>query len=373
MVTPGTTAVVLAGGIGSRFWPASRPARPKQLLALTGDDPLIVDTVRRAERLVGADNVRLLTGGELVEPFRSVLPEYPAGRFWVEPVARSTGPVLAWAAARIAAADPEGVMVSLHADHLIRPYEAFEAAIRKAVAAARQRHVLVCLGIRPDRPETGYGYIEPGAAREPEGEVPTVHAVRRFVEKPDPETARRYVDAGFLWNSGIFVWRAVDLLDAVRRFTPEIAPALRALEAGSGPGAGADDPAAVEAFFEHVEPISIDVGVLERAEEVEVVAARFEWDDVGTWSALARTRTADAAGNVTAGAAASGRVELIEARDNVVWSEDGRIVLFGVDGLVVVRSGDETLVTRRELAPQLKRALARIEMEPEAQQEEDSR
>lgn len=349
-----TIAVVLAGGIGSRFWPASRPARPKQLLALAGDVPLIVDTVRRAERLVGAENVRLLTGGELVAPFRSVLPEYPEQRFWVEPVARSTGPALAWAAARLAAENPEVLMVSLHADHLIRPFETFETSIIRAARAAFERHVLVCLGIRPDRPETGYGYIELG-----ESTSPGVHAVRRFVEKPDFDTARSYLETGrYLWNSGIFVWRASDFLDAVRRLAPEIAPALPALEPG---GAG------VEAFFDRVEPVSVDVGVLERADEVEVVTAEFEWDDVGTWSALARTRAADAAGNVALGNAA-----LIEARDNIVWSEDGRVVLFGVDELVVVQSGGETLVTRRELAPELKRAVAVLEADAKPADESEN-
>lgn len=342
MDIPPTIAVVLAGGIGSRFWPASRPTRPKQLLPLGGDDPLIVDTVRRAERLVGAENVRLLTGAELVAPFRSVLPEYPEERFWVEPVARSTGPALAWAAARIAADHPDATMVSLHADHLIRPFDEFETAIIRAARAAYERHVLVCLGIRPTRPETGYGYIELG-----DETAPAVRAVRQFVEKPDPDTARGYVEGGrHLWNSGIFVWRAGDFLDALRRLTPEIAPALPALEQGD---------AGVEAFFDRVEPVSVDVGVLERADDVEVVVAEFEWDDVGTWTALARTREADADGNVT-----SGDAVLVEAHDNIVWSEDGRVVLFGVDDLVVVHSGGETLVTRRDLAPQLKRALTRL-------------
>lgn len=342
MDIPPTIAVVLAGGIGSRFWPASRPARPKQLLALAGDDPLIVDTVRRAERLVGAENVRLLTGAELVAPFRSVLPEYPEERFWVEPVARSTGPALAWAAARVAAADPDATIVSLHADHLIRPFDEFETAIVRAARASYKRHGLVCLGIRPTRPETGYGYIELG-----DETAPGVRAVRQFVEKPDLDTARGYVAGGrHLWNSGIFVWRAGDFLDAVRRLTPEISRALPALDEG---GAG------VEAFFDQVEPVSVDVGVLERADDVEVVVAEFEWDDVGTWTALARSRATDTDGNVTIGDAA-----LVEAHDNIVWSEDGRVVLFGVDDLVVVHSGGQTLVTRRELAPQLKRALAQL-------------
>lgn len=348
MAILGTTAVVLAGGIGSRFWPASRPDRPKQLLPLAGDDPLIVDTVRRAERLVGVGQVRLLTGAALVEPFRSVLPDYTEAHFWVEPVARSTGPALAWAAARIVADDPGGVMVSLHADHLIRPFEAFAGAVERAVAAARERHALVCLGIRPTRPETGYGYIEPG-----EGTGPGVRVVRRFVEKPDAATAREYLAAGdYLWNSGIFVWRAADFLAAIRRYTPEIAGALPALDA---PVDGAD------AFFGAVQPISVDVGVLERADDVEVVPGDFAWDDVGTWSALARTRDADTDGNVTVG-----RVRAIEARDNIVWSENGRVVLFGVEDLVVVRSGGETLVTHRDLAPELKRAISQLDLDSRA-------
>jgi mannose-1-phosphate guanylyltransferase len=351
MTSSRTIAVVLAGGIGSRFWPASTPARPKQLLALAGDSPLIVDTVRRAERLVGGDAVRLLTGRELVAPFQSVLPEYPDDRFWVEPAARSTGPVLAWAAARLAAEDPDAVMISLHADHVIRPFDAFEETIGRAVAAARERNSLVCLGIRPTRPETGYGYIELG-----DETAPGVHAVRQFVEKPDAATAEAYTASGrHLWNTGIFVWRAADFLEAVRWWTPEIAPALDLL---------ADDPtdrANVEAFFDGVEPVSVDVGVLERADRVETAVASFEWDDVGTWSALARTRPADDGGNYTVGP-----TRVVEGAGNVVWSEEGRIVLFGVDDLVVVRSGGETLVTRRDLAPDLKRVLARLDGEGDA-------
>lgn len=340
-----TTAVVLAGGVGSRFWPASTPARPKQLLALAGDDALIVETVRRAERLVGVDAVRLLTGRELVAPFQSVLPRYPDDRFWVEPAARSTGPVLAWAAARLVAEDPDAVMISLHADHVIEPFEAFNETIARAVAAARDRNSLVCLGIRPNRPEVGYGYIELG-----DETAPGVHAVRQFVEKPDADTAEAYTASGrHLWNTGIFVWRAADFLDAVRRFTPEIAPALPALEVDPV------DRDNVVAFFDQVEPVSVDVGVLERADRVETAVASFEWDDVGTWAALARTRPADENGNYAVGPA-----RVLEGSGNVVWSEDGRVVLFGVDDLVVVRSGDDTLVTRRDLAPDLKRALARL-------------
>mgnify|MGYP001819805164 CR=1 FL=1 len=331
-----TFAVVLAGGIGSRFWPASTPDRPKQLLALAGDAPLIVETVRRAESLVPPERVRLLTGRDLVAPFQSVLPDYPDERFWVEPEARGTGPALAWAAARIESEAPGAMMISLHADHLIRPVSEFAQTIDRALDAAATRGSLVCLGVTPTRPESGYGYIEVG---ETVGDG--LHAVSKFVEKPDADTAGVYVESGrHLWNTGIFVWRAADFLAAVEHCCEEIAPALPVL-ARDG----------VESFFADVPHISVDVGVLERATNVDTAVATFEWDDVGTWEALARTNRGDAGGNV-----ALGRTSVIEGSGNIDWSDSGRVVLFGVDDQVVVRSGEEILVMRRDLAPQHNRA-----------------
>ncbi len=335
-----TFAVVLAGGIGSRFWPASTPDRPKQLLPLGGDAPLIVETVRRAERLVGPEYVRLLTGRDLVTPFRRVLPDYPEERFWVEPEARNTGPVLTWAATRIEREAPGAIMISLHADHLISPFEEFAKTIERAKRAAYERGSLVCLGITPTRAETGYGYVETGATV---GDG--VHAVSRFIEKPGLEAARTYMRSGrHLWNTGIFVWRAADFLLAIERWCEEIAPALPALEN--------DD---IEAFFAGVRPVSVDIGVLERADNVETATATFAWDDLGTWEAIARTREADSSGNFK-----SGPVRVIDGSDNIVWSESGRVVLFGVEDLVVVTTDDETLVMRRDLAPQLNKLLERL-------------
>lgn len=231
-------------------------------------------------------------------------------------------------------------MISLHADHLISPFEAFAETIERAKCAARERGSLVCLGITPTRAETGYGYVEAGA---PVSDG--VRTVNRFIEKPELEAARTYLDSGrHLWNTGIFVWRAADFLVAVERWCEEIAPALPAL--------AKDD---VEKFFADVRPVSVDIGVLERADNVETATATFEWDDLGTWEAIARTREADSSGNFT-----SGLVRVIDGSNNIVWSEAGRVVLFGVEDLVVVKSGDETLVMRRDLAPQLKKVLERL-------------
>jgi len=332
-------AVVLAGGEGSRFWPASRPERPKQLLPLGSARPLIEDTLTRAEALVGPERVRVIASAPLVEPLCAAAPGLDGSRFLVEPVARNTGPALVWAAFEIERASPGALMISLHADHVIHPVDELLETIRRAAEAA-DRGSLVCIGVEPDRPETGYGYIEVG---ESTGE--RTSRARRFVEKPDRATAEKYVaTGGFLWNTGIFVWRAADLLSAVRDLAPEISGALPLLESDGA-----------EAFFAAVEAVSIDVSVLERSPSVEVVRASFAWDDVGSWNALARTRHADEQGNIIVGPAAA-----FESANNIVWAEDGEIVLFGVDDLVVVRSGDHTLVARRSSAPDLKRLVERL-------------
>jgi len=332
-------AVVLAGGEGSRFWPASRPDRPKQLLALGSPRPLIQDTLARAQALVGPDRVRVVASEPLIASLCAAAPGLSRTRFLVEPAARSTGPALAWAAYEIEKLSPGALMISLHADHVIEPLSELVETIDRAISAAR-RGSLVCLGVGPDRPETGYGYVEIG-----EGTGDRTWRARRFVEKPDLETAEGYLaGGGFLWNSGIFVWRAADLLAAMRELAPEISSALPLLD-NEGP----------EAFFEAVEPVSIDVAVMERSPAVEVALASFAWDDVGSWNALARTRTGDHDGNVLVGSA-----KAVDSARNVVWAEEGTIVLFDVEDLVVVRSGDVTMVTRRSSAPQLKKLVGRL-------------
>jgi len=334
-------AVILAGGVGSRFWPASTRSRPKQLLPLGSERPLIADTVERADRLVGLERTRIVAGTHLVEPIRQACPELEPEHFFVEPRARGTGPALAWAAWRLRRRDPEAVMISLHADHMIRPYQAFRRTASRALDAASEDGRLYCLGKRPTRPEIGYGYLHLGDQL---GE--SRWEVEEFVEKPDRETASAYLESGdHLWNTGIFAWRCDALLEEAAERSPEIGPALERLREEDGPG-----------FFRDVEPISVDEGVLERSDRVGCVEAAFEWDDVGTWTALARTRGADEEGNTTVGPARA-----VDSRDNIVWSEDGEVTLFGVSDLVVVRSGEHTLVTTREAAPRLKELLAERE------------
>ncbi|MEZ4414200.1 MAG: sugar phosphate nucleotidyltransferase [Gemmatimonadota bacterium] len=334
--------LILAGGVGSRFWPVSTPARPKQLLPLGSERPLIVDTVERLDGLVPLDRVRVLTGAALVAPIRAAT-GLPESCFLVEPAARGTCPVLAWAAWTIERDHPGAVLASIHADHVIEPADAFRALLADSARAACERGLLLTTAVSPTRPETGYGYIEPGDVLGTYGSA-ELRRVRRFVEKPDHETAGRYIQDGFLWNSGIFIWSARTFLDELTQTAPEVASELSRLEVGD-----------VDGFFKHVPVCTVDEAVLERSKRVGTVPATYAWDDVGAWEALSRTRRPDAHGNIAVGDAFS-----VDAHGNIVFSEEGPVVLFGVDDLVVVRSGALTFVTSRARSPHLKDLLARL-------------
>ncbi|NNM35087.1 MAG: mannose-1-phosphate guanylyltransferase [Gemmatimonadetes bacterium] len=338
MTDPPLWITILAGGVGSRFWPVSTPARPKQLLPLASQEPLIVDTIQRARKLK-SQGLRVLTGRTMVEPIQEAT-GLRNHEFLIEPQAKGTGPVLFWAAWELAKEDPDAVIVSLHSDHVIRPEPAFVGLLRTAAALAARDSLLLTVAVPPDRPETGYGYIRPGeSVTAPEGY--RAYRVDAFVEKPDRETARRYVDEGYRWNSGIFVWKARTFLDEALAHAPEIARGVDALER--------DGP---EAFFAAVDNITVDEAVLERSRRVGSIDATFEWDDVGSWEALSRTRSQDSLGNT-----AHGDVHLVESSGNIAFADEGRLVLLGVRDLVVVQTGDLTVVLPRSEAPDLKRYL----------------
>jgi mannose-1-phosphate guanylyltransferase len=326
---------VLAGGIGSRFWPLSTPERPKQLLPLADEHSLLAGTLRRLGAVVPPERTLILTNESLRDAVIAIASDFPAANVIGEPRAAGTAAPLAWAASEIQRrAGADAVMVSVHADWSIEDEAGFAAALRHAIEVAEHERALVTIGIVPTRPDPGFGYIEPaeevfdGACR-----------VARFVEKPDRARARTMVDAGYLWNSGIFVWRVGDFLDEVRAHTPEVAPALA-------------HSADLARFFAEVRPVSVDVGVLERTTRLLVLPGDFGWDDVGTWASLRRVRSRDAAGN-----AASGRVHVLGASDNVVHAEGNAVILYGVSDLVVVTCDGLTLVTTLERAADLKTLL----------------
>lgn len=326
-------AVVLAGGVGSRFWPLSTPARPKQLLPLVTDSPLLADSVNRLESLVPPERVLILTNDTLVPAIAELLPEIPPENLVAEPRAGGTAAALTWAAQEIARRDgPDAVMISIHADWTVADAPGFRDVLGRAAEVAEEHHVLVTVGVVPTRPDPGFGYIQPGKELDS-----GVRRVERFVEKPDRARAEVMCREGYLWNSGIFVWRVGDFLDDVRQLTPEVAPALHKF---------AHD---IRGFFTAVTPVSVDVGVLERSTRVVVMPGDFGWDDVGTWAALKRVRPNDETGN-----AAQGRVYAVDSHDNVVHAPNASVVMYGVSNLVVVVENGLVLVTTVDRSSDLK-------------------
>ncbi len=327
--------MILAGGSGTRFWPLSTPDNPKQLLPLTGPRSTAEDAVVRLDGLVPRERILVVTGAALAQKLRHRL-RLDAANVLVEPRPASTGPALVWATVEALHRDPDAEVLSLHADWAVGDASEFRRTADAALRAARTHERLVTVGVVPSRPETGYGYIIPGAEL---GDA--ARAVARFVEKPDAKTALDLMADGALWNSGLFAWTGATLVAEIERHTPEIARHLPRLQQGD-----------VAGFFRDVTGVSIDVGLLERSTAVAVVSGAFAWDDVGTWEALGRVRPKDAEGNVLVG-----RAYAHEARDCVVWAEDDVVVLYGVRDLVVVRANGRVLVMPRERAAEMKQLL----------------
>lgn len=331
--------MILAGGVGSRFWPLSTPRRPKQLLPLVDDAPLLVNTVRRLTPLVPVERTLVITNASLAGAVRAAMPELRAENVIAEPRAAGTAPALAWAALEIAKrASANDVMICVHADWAIGDADGFRATLAAAADAAERHRALVTVGVVPSRPDPGLGYIQPGDA------VDGARRVTRFIEKPDRATAARMVREGYLWNSGIFVWRVADFLEEIRAHAAEVRDGLD--------GSAARD---IDAFFAAVRPISVDHAVMERSARVLVLPGEFGWDDVGTWAALHRVRAHDAHGNAVAG-----DVHAVDANDNVVHADAGSVVMYGVSDLVVVTRAGLTLVTTRDRAADLKTLLDRL-------------
>ncbi len=328
-------AVLLAGGSGTRFWPLSTPRTPKQLLPLSGAASTAEESVERLTGLIPRERILVVAGDALAARLRALL-KLPADNVLVEPRPASTAPALIWATWEARRRDPDAEVLSLHADWVVGDAAAFRRTADAALVTARTHDRLVTVGVVPSRPETGYGYIVPGAPLDG-----AARTVARFSEKPDAATALDLMAAGALWNSGLFAWTADRLLAEVEHRTPEVARAIPRLEQGDVPG-----------FFDAVTPISIDVGLLERSDAVAVVSGSFAWDDVGTWQALARVRPKDPGGNVLVG-----RGVLDEAHDCVVWSESDAIVLWGVKDLVVVQANGRVLIMPTERAARMKELL----------------
>jgi len=347
--------VVMAGGSGTRFWPLSRKNRPKQFLALAGDEPLLAATISRLPPLARARQTYVVCGPAHAAAARRMLPKLPEQNFIVEPCARNTAPCVGLAALHVARRDPRGIMAMLPADHHIsRP-----AAFRDALAAAAElaeRGAIATIGIRPSRPETGYGYLKLGprlVTRGKKGRV-TAHKVERFVEKPDLVTAARYLaDGGYLWNSGIFAFRADVILEEIRRAMPVLGEQLDAIEASIGTAGYKRTLARV---FPECPSISVDYGVMEKSTRIAVVPADFGWSDVGSFAALSDVRPTDHLGNV-----AEGDAVVLDSHGSIVLAKGGRpVAVVGIDDVIVVDAGDAVLVCRRDRAQDVRQAVEEL-------------
>ena len=353
---PHLYAVILAGGSGTRFWPLSRELYPKQLLKVLGRRTLIQETVRRVRPIVPIERTLVVTGASHADSIRIQLDKQAGVRkenILSEPVARNTAAAIGWAAVAVHRMDPDGVMLVMPADHVIPDQAKFLRAAALAVRAARDG-TLVTFGIKPTRPETGYGYIKVASHRPllSQGGL-KVLPVSGFVEKPDINRAMRYLKTGgFFWNSGIFVWRADAILDEIETALPKLGRGLKRLDKALETP---DENQGLEKFYKDAESISIDHGVLQRSRRAAVIPAPFRWSDVGNWSSLNEVADTDQAGNVRIG-----RIVDIGSRDSILYGENRLVATIGLKDMVVVDTADATLVCPRDRAQDVKQIVERL-------------
>jgi mannose-1-phosphate guanylyltransferase len=346
--------VILAGGSGTRFWPLSRSARPKQLISITGDRSMLQRTVERVLPLK-PKRILIITNAIQAEETGRQLAHYRTVPIDViaEPLARNTAPAIGLAATIIAAHDPEGVMVVLPADHFIRDEQALQRTLLDAALAARKGY-LVTLGIMPSRPETGYGYIEADTELRGNGPFP----VRRFVEKPPLDEAVRYLDAGnFFWNSGMFIWRADTILAEISAYLPDLAGALSRITFTNDVWELSDLDEQIAAVYGSVASVSIDYGIMEKSSRVQVVPVEMGWSDVGSWSSLPEVVEADDAGTVCVNA--NGHVSL-ESSGCLIYVDSQVVATVGVHNLIVVSTPDALLICDRERAQDVKKVVEEL-------------
>jgi len=352
-----TYGVIMAGGVGTRFWPRSREKFPKHLLQIVGKETMIQSTVKRLEPMVHPADVFVVTNRLQKGAVMKQLPHLREDNVIVEPVGRNTAPCIGLAALHVRRRDPDAVMVVLPADHIIRDDEQFHRALALAVETARGSSNLLTIGITPTHPETGYGYIQfvndegPANPYRDRG----VMKVKTFAEKPNAQTAERFLASGdFLWNSGMFVWRAEAILRQIRACLPDTFAQLEKIDAAIG---GPHYQQALETAYGMIRGISIDYGVMEKSDSVFVIPGSFGWNDLGSWDEVFRVAGKDDSGN-----SITGKVIQKDTKNSYIYSPDKVVATIGVDDLIIVNTDDALLVCRKgrsqdvkEIADYLKR------------------
>jgi mannose-1-phosphate guanylyltransferase len=349
MSVPTLYAVIMAGGAGTRFWPASRANRPKQFLPISGDRPMITETFARLDGLIPPERILVVSAASQAALVRECLPDLPAENLISEPMARNTAACVALAAFEIARRAPDSVQVVLAADHMIEPAARFRETLLAAAEQAASGEHLITLGIRPNHPSTGYGYLRAGEEVGRSRGI-DVFEVSRFVEKPDRAAAESFVKSGrFYWNSGMFVWHTRAILDAYAKLMPKMHAALKDAS-----------EAELDFVYADLEKVPVDKGIMERAANVRMLPIDYRWNDVGSWAALTRVVGRDSAGNWPA-LSDGARLIAEDSRGCVAYAEGHELIaLLGVDDLIVVRAGNATLVAPRERANEVRRLVERL-------------
>jgi mannose-1-phosphate guanylyltransferase len=327
-------AVIMAGGIGSRFWPKSRELKPKQYLAMIDDETLIQNTVARLQGLVDSRKLFIITTRAQQPHLREQLPNLPLSQLIFEPVGRNTAPAIGLAAVHLCRLDPDAVMIAAPADHHISRTDLFYEALYKAVDVVEKNHeALITLGIQPSYPSTGYGYIETGEQQS----AASVYRVNRFTEKPDKATAERFLHSGnFFWNSGIFVWKAATLLDNIRRFMPELYENLSEIKESLDSGRY---DSICDEVYQRINGQSIDYGIMEKADTVYMIKAEFGWSDVGSWQEAYNLSPKDEDQNVIIG-----KPLLKNVKNSYIDVGSRTVSIIGADSLIVIEQPDALLI-----------------------------
>lgn len=339
---PNVYAVIMAGGVGSRFWPRSREKSPKQLLEIVQKGTMIQNTVKRVIDLIDAKNILIVTNKIQKPTILKQLPQIPAENIIVEPLGRNTAPCIGLAALFIRRIDPEAVMVVLPADHIMQDEEEFQKVLRLAIWVAYESNKLITIGIHPTRPETGYGYIQ--VLDEDDRSNPYftrgVYKVKTFAEKPNRETAEQFIRSGdFLWNSGMFIWRVDVILQEIEKLLPELHNKLLTIDSAIG---NDDYDRVVEDSYRLIRSISIDYGVMEKTKNVYVIKGKFGWSDVGSWDEVYRISGKDENGNIV-----TGKAFLQNTKNALIFGGDKFVAAIGVQDIIIISTDDAILVCKQ--------------------------